>query len=86
MTQTSARPEGASFSRHPAPRKLPALHPLRKLAYAQPKIFETAKVGILTAGEQALEMFSEDWEISGRVVDAGVVVLWRAASYVELTA
>jgi len=43
-------------------------------------------VSILTTGEQAVEMLGEDGKIAGRVVDAGVVVLWRAASYVELTA
>ena len=43
-------------------------------------------MSVLTAGEQPVKMLSEDREVAIRVVDAGVVMLWRAASYVELTA
>jgi hypothetical protein len=51
-----------------------------------PEVFESAKVSVLTASEQAVKMLGEDREVAVRVMDAGVMVLWRAASYVELTA
>ena len=51
-----------------------------------PEVFESAKVCVLTASEQAMKMLSEDREVAIWVVDAGVMMLWRAASYVELTA
>jgi len=51
-----------------------------------PKVFESAKVCVLTASEQAVKMLGEDREVAVWVVDTGVMVLWRAASYVELTA
>jgi hypothetical protein len=52
----------------------------------RPKVFESAKVCVLTASEQAVKMLGEDREVAVWVVDTGVMVLWRAASYVELTA
>jgi hypothetical protein len=51
-----------------------------------PEVFETAKVCVLTSSEQAVKMLGEDREVAVWVVDTGVMVLWRAASYVELTA
>jgi hypothetical protein len=39
------------------------------------KVFESAKVSVLTTGEQAVKMLGEDGEIAIRVVDAGVVVI-----------